>query len=680
MPAHWEWYTALRFASICRPAHPGAPGRVGRARRILALWGTGTIVIGCAEKFDLPPVPEPFIPVPGAYNFDHEWRGMGRVVDMAMTGVQLYVLTERDGSRTVEGYLATAAEPVELPDFLIGDYAGARRPVAIAQQGDHLYVADARGPDALTLERECGGDDCALRLTAGAGGSIQHLAGRDLVERVRQDFRLDMRFRLDAFPDGSRAWITLGTAPGRPAIWLEVGRDRFIRPVRSDGAFPVDSLAFGLGEWHDISIRHDWAGSTYAVTMDGTRFTTNVPVYYPLEDDAIGALSIRLTGDGVSGAVDDVVLSIDQRAPGAITDLTVEPVSAAAVRLRWTAPGDDGDTGTVERYEILWARREALLEDGTPVPGPTPLPAGSLQTFDLLGLGGADSVYVYVTAYDESDNAGPPSNLAVTAVTSPHRVPRAARAGRPARTLPDTLLVIDFEDVSELDAWTLGPFFTNDPAPAVLRYDLREGGDPELAMTNPDWYHVHGIAVSPTRIVYVSVETRDPADPSGVLRLGEIQRFDAAGRPLEPLAESGSGAGFVSSPRGIYFDSENVLVADAELNRVQKLDASTTNEGLVQIPPLDVSEAWFSAPTEVVSDERLFIYVADTGSDRILRFDREGAFADTVYAPMYEPTIGAGVLARPSAIEADSASVWVADPANERIVVLTRAGTISGGG
>ena len=41
-------------------------------------------------------------------------------------------------------------------------------------------------------------------------------------------------------------------------------------------------------------------------------------------------------------------------APGPITDLAAESPTSGSVTLRWTAPGDDLDSGTASRYEIRY--------------------------------------------------------------------------------------------------------------------------------------------------------------------------------------------------------------------------------------------------------------------------------------------------------------------------------------
>jgi DNA-binding beta-propeller fold protein YncE len=251
-------------------------------------------------------------------------------------------------------------------------------------------------------------------------------------------------------------------------------------------------------------------------------------------------------------------------------------------------------------------------------------------------------------------------------------------ATRPAEG--DTTVFLRFEDAIEIDdGWGLGPYFTNDPAPAVLRYVARDRGGPIQAYSSPDWHWIGGIAVDPALTLYVSVQRRDPSDIGGVATQGAIDRFEREGAPMAPLSEPGTGLGFVQRPRGLHFDrfDSTLLVVDESLHRAQKLDVATPNHALFQIPPLDAPEALFSGPRDVVADQDSHIYVADTQNHRILRFTSTGALADTVYSLTFTPE---EQIFQPSAIAADTAEVWVSDTDGRRIVVLRRAADISGGG
>lgn len=514
--------------------------------------------MGCAERFELPPVPEGSVPEEGVYNFDRTWSNMGAVSDIALFGDVMYMLTERNGRTAVEAILPFAAEPIPVPPEFGGRYDGLKRPVALASrtfQGiEYLYVADMRGPDPLARSQDCSSPgDCFLELEQDTG-ETRHLAAHALTP-LGGNAEITFRVRLDAFDSGDQVWLMFGTDPGRIGMWLEIRDDGYIRPVRSDGAFPVDSLAFSLSTWHDVRLSYTSTNRRYGIWLDGQPLSSLVPLYHPL-DRPFATFSIRFAGSGVRGGFD--ALSADDGAGGSATTL-------------------------------------------------------------------------------------------------------------------------DFETSAEVeDDWSIGPFFYNDPPPAVYRYLVRQKGGPIQTFSNPSWFSVDGIALDDDLVLYVATQNRDPADATGVLARGQILRFDRTGSAMSPLADPGSGLGFVVGPRGLYFDFADLLVVDETLSKIQKLDTSMPNTGVFQIPSLDNPAATFSAPRDIVSDENRNIYVADTGNNRVLRFTPVGAFADTVYSLTYAPTAEAGAIVAPRAIEADANEVWIADPPAERVVVLKKTAQVGG--
>jgi hypothetical protein len=242
------------------------------------------------------------------------------------------------------------------------------------------------------------------------------------------------------------------------------------------------------------------------------------------------------------------------------------------------------------------------------------------------------------------------------------------------------VLGLGFETDAEADeGWSMGPFFRNEPPPAVLRYAAREHGGPSATFTSARWTAIHGVALEHDLTLCVSVEEQDPSDATGVLRRTELQRIERSGATLPPIAENGTGVGFVASPGQLAFDGNDLLVVEPGLDRVQKLSLVTPNTAEFVIPPIDAKEALFRAPADVVTDDIAFVYVADTGNDRVLRFRPTGAFADTVYSLTFHPTLEAGAILAPAALAADSNEVWIADRSGERIVVLKRSASVSGG-
>jgi len=113
----------------------------------------------------------------------------------------------------------------------------------------------------------------------------------------------------------------------------------------------------------------------------------------------------------------------DALAPAAVTDLAAAAVSSASVTLAWTAPGDDGTSGTAAAYDLRYTTAGPILEDAAfgsaaAVPGvPAPQAAGTPETFAVKGLLPATTYYFAIKAADEAGNVSELSN-SLTAVTS----------------------------------------------------------------------------------------------------------------------------------------------------------------------------------------------------------------------------------------------------------------------
>jgi hypothetical protein len=110
----------------------------------------------------------------------------------------------------------------------------------------------------------------------------------------------------------------------------------------------------------------------------------------------------------------------DLVAPSQITDLTIDSLNAFSVYLSWTAPGDDGTTGTAVGYEIRyntvninesnWNASNVFLNTLMPTE------FGAAESLILDMLAPESTYYFAIRAYDEEPNTGLISNV-VSATT-----------------------------------------------------------------------------------------------------------------------------------------------------------------------------------------------------------------------------------------------------------------------
>jgi len=107
----------------------------------------------------------------------------------------------------------------------------------------------------------------------------------------------------------------------------------------------------------------------------------------------------------------------DTTPPGQVTDLSVPAITDSTATLTWTAPGDDGSTGTASEYDIRYSdtpiTTETIWNNATPVDStPTPKTAGMPETLAVTGLNGKATTYFALKAADEVPNWSVLSNVA----------------------------------------------------------------------------------------------------------------------------------------------------------------------------------------------------------------------------------------------------------------------------
>jgi hypothetical protein len=105
----------------------------------------------------------------------------------------------------------------------------------------------------------------------------------------------------------------------------------------------------------------------------------------------------------------------DATPPAAIADLSITATTGNSLALRWTAPGNNGTTGTAASYDIRYSTSPITAGNwtsATPATGePAPAVAGTVQTFTLPGLNGSQTYYVAMKTSDSAGNISGLSNV-----------------------------------------------------------------------------------------------------------------------------------------------------------------------------------------------------------------------------------------------------------------------------
>lgn len=105
----------------------------------------------------------------------------------------------------------------------------------------------------------------------------------------------------------------------------------------------------------------------------------------------------------------------DTTAPAAVSNLAIGTPTTTSLPLTWTAPGDDGSTGTAATYDVHYST--AAINDGnfssaTAAAGePTPSVAGSSESMTISGLSVNTQYYIALKTDDEVPNTSDLSNI-----------------------------------------------------------------------------------------------------------------------------------------------------------------------------------------------------------------------------------------------------------------------------
>ena len=173
------------------------------------------------------------------------------------------------------------------------------------------------------------------------------------------------------------------------------------------------------------------AGSAESMTVTGLSPSTTYYFAMKTSDEGPNTSAISNVTSATTSA------AADTTAPGAVSNLTASNPSTSTIDLDWTAPGDDGSSGTATTYDIRYSTStvtDGNFSSATQVTGePSPSVAGSAESMTVTGLSSGTTYYFAMKTLDEVPNTSNLSNV-TNATTGTTPTPTPSPTGSPTAT------------------------------------------------------------------------------------------------------------------------------------------------------------------------------------------------------------------------------------------------------
>lgn len=222
-------------------------------------------------------------------------------------------------------------------------------------------------------------------------------------------------------------------------------------------------------------------------------------------------------------------------------------------------------------------------------------------------------------------------------------------------------------------------------APGFLMYAL-DGGPAQATVRDTSLASVRGIASDDVGNVYVSCIAREFVrdDPQDERRrtfkfVSRVYRYVGSPsfvRDANFFVDDGQGLGTVFEPRDCFvvpFQTSvpHLYVADTGKDIVQRMVIEDNAGEPLPAIALDGNQSGvpFVVPTDFVADEQGFMFVADPGNRRVVRYSPVGDYVQKVNVELDRFDDSLHV---PVAVSADDSLVYVADSATGRITAYKR--------
>jgi hypothetical protein len=271
-------------------------------------------------------------------------------------------------------------------------------------------------------------------MTAVTGTSIPRPSGQaDSMEVMDLDPDTDYYFRLEVVDDVSLRSAPSNLAHGKSQDVVPPAAVTDLRVVETTGSIVAvqwtksgdngnegrpgeEALRYSLSPITESNwLQATYVGGWFHIGSPGDTITVEVEgleqerTYFFAEKTADEVLNWSALSNVVSATTSD------QTPPGTVSDLVAGLPTATSIKLTWTSPGDDGQTGTAMNYDIRYATAPITIStwaSATPAPyAPAPSVGGSIESFTVEGLLQGTVYYFALKATDEQGNESGLSNV-----------------------------------------------------------------------------------------------------------------------------------------------------------------------------------------------------------------------------------------------------------------------------
>lgn len=185
--------------------------------------------------------------------------------------------------------------------------------------------------------------------------------------------------------------------------------------------FDLSDLATTAGDRWWLSLADSAAGDACAVKAFRLTDAAGTQLAVCAGTSPAGGLPRNADAGTVLAWADQAV--VDSTPPGAVGDLAAGIPTLSSVVLRWTAPGNDGASGTAASYALRYATTPITAGSwaaATPASGlPAPKATGGSESYTLTGLAAGTTYHLALQAVDAAGNRGALSNVVTVATPAP---------------------------------------------------------------------------------------------------------------------------------------------------------------------------------------------------------------------------------------------------------------------